>query len=270
MTIIVDSSDGDSAEAVVRAVQRKESLPELIYHRSEKGLTKQRNVGLELVSEKVQIVHFVDDDVEMEPGYLDALMQVFLSQPNIVGAGGMVLGGQRKKPPLSAVWGGRESNRPGVVLSSGFNIGAHETARTIRVDWLPGCSMSFRLSAIGDISFDERREGYAIGEDVDFGLKAASLGVLLHVPEARLVHHQSPTNRHDKPEIIRMAVAHRWALARDELGSVRRSMVVYGTLTESVHYLVVLLRKRDPYWWRCSTSALRGLHDIYKARGARP
>lgn len=266
--LIVDSSDGSETFDISENYRNERGLTFLEYTHTSAGLTLQRNVALRMLSGNFDVVHFIDDDVELEPEYIEELMAAFEKDQSLVGAGGLILGGNRKRARLFARIGGRDSLTPGTVLSTGFNIGAHETPFDVDVDWLPGCSMSFRLTMIDGLTFDERRVGYAIGEDADFGLRAKARGRLRHVHLARLHHHQSPVNRHKRPLLVRMAVAHRWSLAEDELGRVRRPMVVYGTVMESLTYLFrfVLSRSHDRVSWDCFVSGLTGLLDIARKR----
>jgi GT2 family glycosyltransferase len=266
--LIVDSSDTEDTAELSHQYRNEGGLPFLEYVHTSPGLTLQRNVALTTLRGEVDVVHFIDDDVELETEYIEELMKAFEVDASLVGAGGLIKGGNRKKARIIARLAGRDSIHPGRVLSTGFNIGAHETPFDVDVDWLPGCSMSFRLAMIDGLTFDERRVGYAIGEDADFGLRASARGTLRHVHAARLFHHQSPVNRHKRPLLVRMAVAHRWSLADDKLGRVRRSMVVYGTLTESATYLArfLLSRSHDRLWWECSMAGAAGLIDVTKKR----
>jgi GT2 family glycosyltransferase len=264
--LVVDSSDDTRTQEAVEDLQRQPELSTTIsYLRAERGLTKQRNAGLAHIGQDFDVVHFIDDDVEMERLYIDELDRAFEADDQLVGAGGMVLGGNRRRPRLTAVLGGRDSHKPGSVIRTGFNIGAHETPSLLAVEWLPGCSMSFRVARIGQHRFDEQRTGYAIGEDVDFGMKMASEGMLLHVPSARLVHHQSPVNRMLRSEITRMAVHHRWQLAEDRLGRVSKLFVVLGTLSECFSYAGKALVHRDRALAQCSTASIRGLVDVVRS-----
>lgn len=264
--LIVDSSDGKETEELAK--EYAGLISSLDYVHTPPGLTLQRNIALGVLGGDIEVVHFVDDDVEMEPDYILQIMRAFEGDSTLVGAGGLIKGGNRKKARFFARLGGRDSIIPGKVLSTGFNIGAHETPFDVDVEWLPGCSMSFRRTLIDGLKFDEGRTGYAIGEDADFGLRALTRGTLRHVHSARLHHHQSPVNRHKRPLLVRMAVAHRWSLAEDKLGRVRRSMVIYGTITESFTYLLrfVLSRSHDRLWLECCIAGLAGLSDIAKRR----
>lgn len=263
MTLVVDSSDGSDSAELVASYNLLGNLPNLTYVHTDIGLTKQRNIGLVMLEGKIDVVHFVDDDVEMEFDYVSELIGVFNREPLLAGCGGMVLGSIRNKPSRVAVLGFRDSETPGVVLSSGFNVGAYETPEEVSMAWLPGCSMSFRMSTIEGLRFDERRTGYAIGEDVDFGMKVSARGELRHIPTARLLHHQSPTNRHRRPELVRMAVRHRWSLAHDHSDRVKKHMVVIATLTQSAHFMSRAVIKLEPLLFKCSVASIQGLTDAF-------
>lgn len=255
----MDSSDDDQTEKLLKSLK----LQNLHYIRSEKGLTIQRNVGLSFVHE--DIVHFLDDDVEIETNYFKELLKVFKERPDLVGAGGMVLGGSNPKATLLGRISGRESKVPGVVLKSGYNIGAHEHPEVVVMDWLPGCSMSFRMSKIAGLHFDESRAGYAMGEDVDFGLLAKERGQILHIPTARLVHHLSPTNRERQTEMLKLATMHRWQLAKDKRGKVTKFAVFITAYIEALSYFAKGVVDRDASYFQYSKACITGISLAMKS-----
>lgn len=227
--LVVDSSDDDGPKRVVQSFEKSNPELNVIYLHASRGLTKQRNVGLDFCKSRWDVVHFVDDDVELQPLYIESLMSRFESDPALVGAGGLVLGASPIPFELGMRLIGRASKRQGAVLRSGANTGAHGSPAEIGVEWLPGCSMSFRLEAIAGLRFDEERSGYALGEDVDFGLKASRRGKLVHVPEARLLHKLSPDNRHTRAELEIMGIENRWQLAVDHPDAVKKWAVVLSS-----------------------------------------
>jgi GT2 family glycosyltransferase len=237
--IVVDSSDDRETEEYCN----QSDLP-ITYIRAPRGLTIQRNIALSEVHE--DIVHFIDDDVEIAPDYFHTLNQVLNDSPNTAGAGGaMARPGTTSAHDVTNIPGAykrafisrlmlKTSQHPGRVLRSGYNTGCFDSPNAINVEWLPGCSMSFRMRMIRGLTFDERRKGYALGEDVDFGLKALERGPLLYVPAARLVHHVSPANRADFPDLIRASVHNRWTLATDFPHRVSRGLVIYSSIAEGL------------------------------------
>ena len=70
--IIVDSSD---------IAISKENFPKinLIYKHTSPGLTKQRNEAIDLASG--EILYFFDDDVELEPNYIEEMQKIFEKNP---------------------------------------------------------------------------------------------------------------------------------------------------------------------------------------------
>lgn len=250
--LIVDSSDGEETRELCNVLTQNEKSVRIVYVRTDKGLTLQRNAGLSLVQGKFDIVHFIDDDVLLEPAYIENINSSFLAHPKIIGASGMVLGGSRRPPRLSARIALRDSKIPGKVLASGYNVGAHETAEKWFLDWMPGCSMSFLLESIAGLRFDEARLGYALGEDVDFGLKASARGLLQHVPEAKLIHKLSPVNRLDSVRLAEMGVRHRWQLACDFPERVKKGAVIYSSLATSLTKTIKSILLRNPIGIKCA------------------
>lgn len=236
--LIVDSSSDARTSEVAFQFSELNRHVNLVYKKTEAGLTLQRNHALQWLGDSVEIVHFIDDDVVLEPTYTLELNAALRAADDIAGAGAMVLGSQPHRPSLYARITMRDSLTPGKVLKSGYNVGAHMAPQGRDVDWLPGCAMSFRVSAISGLRFDENRVGYAMGEDVDFGLKAGARGRLVHVPSARLLHKLSPTNRHDRPLMMEMSLRHRWQLAKDFPIQVSKSFVVYASIATALPWLV--------------------------------
>jgi GT2 family glycosyltransferase len=255
--LVVDSSDGRETEEYCA----QSDVP-ITYIRAPRGLTIQRNIALAEVRE--EIVHFVDDDVEVEPDYFRELIQVLRDSPHAAGVGGAMAGAGASRPALIQRLILKSSLRPGLVLRSGYNTGCYNSPNPINVDWLPGCSMSFRMSAICGLKFDERRKGYAPGEDVDFGLKALERGPLLYTPTARLTHHLSPTNRADLPEMVRASVHSRWILAVDFPHRVSRGHVVYSSLAEGLILAVKSIKRGRALQRRMAVAAFAGVVDVLR------
>lgn len=187
--IVVDSSDDASSEHSVRAFASASGWPGVEYVKSEPGLTRQRMAGIAHLSSDCRIVHFIDDDVLLEPDYFSAIESCFASSPDIVGVGGVVTNTMRHRPPhlLNRLFL-LDSRRQGVVLRSGVNIRCFEALERTEVQWLSGCSMSYRRDVFSSCSFDTDLEGYSLGEDVDFSFGVSRLGRLVVCPQARLQH----------------------------------------------------------------------------------
>lgn len=256
---VVDSSTDSLSEHITESFSGQLTSSQLKYLRSEeRGLVMARNVALKSLPDKATVVHFVDDDTELEPEYLSEINLAILCNEGNVGAGGRVLAPGVAPNPLSHFW--HASNQSfGRVLPSGFNIGAHASSSPLNVEWLPGCSMSFVVDRIKGLAFDVNRSTWPLGEDVDFGLKASSLGTLVHVPTARIVHNLSPVNRDAEATLMFQDVVHRWTLAKDALGRVNRLSVFISTVALILSYSILALVKLESRYLHLARSATKGL-----------
>lgn len=233
--LVVDSSAQPSSQIVAEQFKRTK-LPQISFMTTSAGLTRQRNFGLASVDPRSEIVHFLDDDVIVSVDYFAALNDAIESVPDVIAVGGRVTNVPDHRGLLLA----RKIRREGFVTSDGVNhLSRTRTDGPRYVNWLSGCSMSFRASVFQHVRFDERRTGNGVGEDVDFCLRASAFGRILWVPDATLEHHQSPINRFGARKSGYSTMNHRLLLANDRLHTVRRSRVVARGYVES---LVRLLR----------------------------
>lgn len=219
---VVDSSDTKDSFYVCQNLSNATS--EIFYFQSEPGLTLQRNNLISKLPKSTEIVHFIDDDSVVSDSYFDKLEAVFLENPLAVGAGGRILYLPKQTSRPFDLMFGVASKGQGVVLKSGVNI-LNFDGELRKVDWLSGCSMSFRYSIFSSCSFDEKRSGNGIGEDVDFCLRAGKHGPILWTPEATQMHIQSSINRLSYKANRKKVLDHRLRLAQDRLAGVNAANV---------------------------------------------
>ena len=219
LVLVVDAS---SVDVRVRNAEtaRTTGARHLVYP-GRPSLTRQRNFGVDTLPENVELVHFLDDDVELQPGYFQHLNAVFAT-PSTGGAGGRVVEPGRSevgRPVGSAVQrlfllGSRV---PGRVLCSGATTAAQGRPLTQRthVAWLGGCSC-YRRALLERHRFDETLEGYALDEDLDLSYRVGQEAALVVDPSAVLIHHASPQNRADVRRFARDTLVHRyWFLEKN-------------------------------------------------------
>jgi GT2 family glycosyltransferase len=205
-TLVVDSSTGPAFKQNAETVAKYHFASHV---KCEPGLTRQRNRGVELAAGEV--VHFIDDDSIVEPDYFQQISRVFTDDAvNIVGGvGGCLVGDSepnRALPKRVFLLEGA----PGQILRSGKNTKLVGFTGRQRVDWLPGCGMSYRREVLEQCRFDEALAGYAMGEDVDFSLEVRAHGwCLIRTSEARLQHRSSEANRMDVAELYRTELVNR-------------------------------------------------------------
>ncbi len=177
-------------DAVILSVTSKEDLPRDIFDTAEenpnfdigcgqviivqgtKGLTSQRNRGLEIALPISDIILFFDDDFLPCSDALMEIEKLFISNAFIVGTTGTILqdgvttGGICYEEALATLqkFEGLLDKRPVV----------HKPT-----DELYGCNMVFRSAAIGQLRFDETLPLYGWQEDVDFAGQLMSRGELV-------------------------------------------------------------------------------------------
>ncbi len=143
------------------------------------GLATQRNTALAALPAGIDVVVFFDDDFVADADWLAAAARAFRDELRVVSFTGWVVTDGIKGPGLS------------------FDDAVHivESADTSgprsRIEpFSPyGCNMAFRLSAIGDLRFDERLVLYGWLEDRDFGGALAKRGGrFIKCASARGVH----------------------------------------------------------------------------------
>jgi GT2 family glycosyltransferase len=219
-TTIVDSSDDDASRQVVeKATAHWPFGRALGYVPSRPGLVHQRVVGLQATIEP--IVHFVDDDTVLEPGYVEAIVATFEcdTAQAIGGVGGFVTNQPPHRFRPIDVRLGLDSAREGVVLPSGRNVRVYtEPAHDLDVDWLPGCAMSYRRSVLELEPPDERVGRNRNGEDVQLSYRVRQRRRLVVTPRARIAHHESPDGRRSIEELTTVELVSRWERVRAGTG----------------------------------------------------
>jgi GT2 family glycosyltransferase len=222
--LVVDSSDDDATASVV--VGLATAWPDssvITYLRCEPGLTRQRAAGID--ASTGEIVHFVDDDTVLDPGYVAAIVATFAADRDgsLGGVGGFVT----DQPPHSFgkvdAWLGLDGASEGVVLPSGRNVRVYtEPSEPIAVDWLPGCAMSYRRAVFAterpNIDLGRDRNG----EDVELSYRVRQRWGLVVTPHARIEHHESPRGRRSREELVTVELISRYDRVRAGTGRLSR------------------------------------------------
>jgi GT2 family glycosyltransferase len=211
--IVVDQSTNGLSKEVAQAANRAGPLAErvLYVHQPVPSSARARNRG---VAESAgDLISFIDDDVELAPDYYQKILEAFAANPQCGGIGGSVqnipsFGGLKWKLRkammrvfLLSFWNGR-------MTPSGFGypIYDREIDRVTRVEMLHGCNMTIRRNAMGEEWFDEWFMGYSYREDAELTYRLARTSEVLMIPDAKLVHNESPANRLSRPQRRRMEI----------------------------------------------------------------
>ncbi|AFZ25313.1 putative glycosyltransferase [Cylindrospermum stagnale PCC 7417] len=138
-----------------------------------------------------EIILFIDDDVQLTPGFLAAHGKNYLQNPEVGAVAGRVFdrmklgdsGGEMQIEYLPP-----QAMDPGIAW---YHIDLVHTTKPQQVLTARGCNMSFRREIFikYGLRFDERFGGSAVREESDFCLRLRQTGYKIwYDPEAYLVH----------------------------------------------------------------------------------
>lgn len=207
-----------------------------------KGLSAQRNTAIAAAGDSDVIVFF-DDDFLPAPRWIEAVVAVFRDDPTVVIATGQVVADGILGPGLSfeeakaALAADTAPSAPGVhAVEGGY-----------------GCNMAIRMSAIGDMRFDEALPLYGWLEDLDFSRRAARRGRIVRVEAARGAHMGVKTARQPGLRLGYSQVANPLHIWRGGVISLRRAFALIGRRVLANH-----ARAIAPEPWVDRRGRLRG------------
>lgn len=155
-----------------------------------------RNRAMEIAAGDIWL--FLDDDVILEPDFIEQLLIVYEEHPEVAGVSGIIANYQR--PLLAArLWaevfvrGPFRDERQPIY----WNADKLRQSPPIPVQRFTGALMSFRSSFIRHRRFDENLYGVSDGEDVDFCERLGPDAQLRIAPRARLEHRHSAVRLQD-------------------------------------------------------------------------
>ncbi len=238
---IIDGSTNDETKQVLGSNSFR-NLHYLKVTAEERGLTRQRNVGISKIGPACEIVCFLDDDTVLEPDYFEKLMETYRFFPEALGVGGYICNevkwefvGEKYSPAINEFyhdgWKRLDGSRfvlrkrlgldadlpPGFFPGSGHgrSIGfLPPSGKIYEVKQLMGGVSSFKKTVFDRQQFSNYFEGYGLYEDADFTLRLSKLGKLYVNTSARLAHHHAPSGRPDLYDYGKMVVRNGWYVWR--------------------------------------------------------
>jgi GT2 family glycosyltransferase len=138
---------------------------------SNPGTCAQRNKGLALLRGRVDVVLFIDDDFWMASSYIQQLVRIFSTNPEVVAVTGLVLADGATSAGISVAEAEKRLEQYERYRAP------TETMRDVPDTY--GCNMAFRVSKIGDLEFDEHLPLYGWQEDVDFSAQLRGRGRII-------------------------------------------------------------------------------------------
>jgi GT2 family glycosyltransferase len=250
---IVDSSEEPLARPEVERVCAEAGIRLDYVHPAPRGLTLQRNIGIEHTTGDP--VFLIDDDVTLAPDVHEKVLAEYARW-------GPELGGVRGSPAsapqpgrLNILYrrlfgiGGWWREGSGKMRSGFFVEGVSASESVRRLEYFEGWFMSYRREVFEHELFDENLAGYAFKEDIDFSYRVVKRGyVLVQTPSARIVHHKSSSDRLSAFDRQRMVLANQFYLHRKNMPqTLRYKAALWWALLGSLPLNVGRMAKaRDP------------------------
>ncbi len=183
--IVVDASQDELSRHVTT------EFADALYLRNGNGygrMTRSRNIGL--LRSTGDIIAFLDDDAFAHAGWSENLLQTYGDDATVGAVGGRALNNQPNEASEGVLEIGK-LRRDGNL--SGFF--AADPCRTIEVDHIMGCNMSFRREVLAKLGgFREDYPGISgVREDSDMCLRVREIGYrILFNPKAVVDHLGAP------------------------------------------------------------------------------
>ena len=220
--VIIDASLDDATERMIGARGDLQGLAECFtYIRVTgklRGLTRQRNFGAARV--RTDLIAFFDDDIVLLPGCLSELERVHREFEGVAGVMGFVPN-EFETPSLRwrlRVWlGAIPDLRPGRYHRAGISVPwdfQPPVDEVLEGEWIPGGVTMWKTEIVRRLRFNESFVGYAAGEDLEFSLRAASLGRLMFAGRAHLLHLHEGSGRPDPYRLGYMSIRNAYEIHR--------------------------------------------------------
>lgn len=207
--IIVD----DSANVDNLLTEEYKSLP-IMYIYGNYSLTEARNIGISKLDESISLVCFLDDDVVMEEGAWEAMIEFWERADVDIGGCSFYIANEADllKPHLMLLKRllSIKPKQYGKILLSGYNVSPYDpSAITINTDWLSGGVTVWRRVVLDTYAYDEWFSGYGLYEDVDFSYRVGKKYKLVVNSDAKVNHLMDVSKKGNNFQIGKKAVINR-------------------------------------------------------------
>jgi glycosyltransferase involved in cell wall biosynthesis len=224
---------------------------ELRYHKKlQPGLFFSRMESLAVSS--YELLLFLDDDVELDADYLIRLVEIYRDETDISGIGGM----DRLIEPAGLVWSvfGRlflySSGVSGKLSVSGYGgsmSGWIAKKQDFVTEFLLGCNMSFRKSALDALEEVDWLKSYSLGEDIYLSHVAKQKGKLIISPRLTVKHNQSAASRDHEEQVAYTEIVNHYHLLKLKNAKARHyiyqlwtacGLLIRAVLKKSLHFRI--------------------------------
>jgi GT2 family glycosyltransferase len=237
--LIIDGSENSETEIILKE-KTFQNLKYFKVDNDHRGLTKQRNFGINLVSDESEIVCFLDDDIVLNSNYFEVLIKSYSEKPDAIAVGGYITneivwavsneknnsskfyfdGWMRDEPSrfkIRRFFGLLPDAKPGFMptFSHGRSISfLPPSGKIYEVEQLMGGVSSYKKEVFKTLKFSTYFEGYGLYEDADFSLRLAKTGKIYVNTNACLQHYHDGSGRPNQYSYGKMVIRNGWYVWR--------------------------------------------------------
>ncbi len=186
--IVVNNASEDGTDTLLRSLDYPDL--KIVNNRANRGFAAFNNQGLHLATRPY--VLFLNDDVELAPGWLEPLIEMLDLHPKVGAVGSRLLYPDGRIQHDGKIFLKKD------LLPYHVNVGGRpgEDERPVEVDTLTGACLIGRRELVG---FDEDyRRGYYEDTDMCLRIKERGYGLVLHRGSVIVHHHAVSMGRNQK------------------------------------------------------------------------
>lgn len=197
--IVVDSSDNSlNTDPDFQTLIDSLDGIKVVYIHSKPGLTLQRNIGIKTA--EGEVLYFFDDDIVLDPFFLENMNKVFKKYPYFMGGMGKITNEEGQSDGrwlpfreelyslLCRFFFLQNGKSDGTFTLAGFSNNPCYTDKFIETEVLSGGITAYRKQVFQEFTFDEQLTGYSAMEDQDFSRRVSYKYKLFFQPESRCLH----------------------------------------------------------------------------------
>jgi len=230
------------------------------------SLAKQRNVGMAAVAPGIALAGYLDDDLVLEPGAIEAMVTFWEEASEDVGGARFNIVNE-ELPRL--IWFKYffflESKKRGAILPSGYQTAIGQVTENTYVRWLSGGVTLWRMQVIREFPYDEWFQGTGYLEDVDYSYTVGKRYKLAVVADARVQHLSYPVRRDSNYVLGKWQAINRLYFIRKH-GDFRLSACYWSMFGEFLLNLGIGLGRIDSGRLRRAWGNLTGVLNVVQGR----
>ena len=245
--IVVDAGEPSDLQSQLELSLQDTGI-ELQYATSEAGTSLQRNVAIDIC--KGDILFFFDDDILLEPDYIEQTMKCFELEysPPVGGVLGTFTSSyttSKAKELYSKIFRITHSieGNQAKLMATGAVQWLIRPSEIVRVPVCSGGRVAYRKECFDDERWSTFLPGYTMSEDVEISFRLSKKWTLLQNPEALLYHDKSDSGRNSQGDRFARLIYSRFYFFHNHREKTPQNIFAFG-------------------WWNIGILGLVGAHQL--------